>query len=129
MQAILILSLALQTVSSSGADHMQAGVEAHKLGHYDVAITEFRKATETDPNLAQAFLNLGQEYMQTHDYAASISPLKRALELQPDMEAAHLQFGYALLTLGFASEAIARLERVHALEALGIAQTETGEYE
>ncbi|MFL6447896.1 MAG: tetratricopeptide repeat protein [Bryobacteraceae bacterium] len=129
MHALLILSLALQTVSSSGAQHMQAGVEAHKLRHYDVAIAEFRKATESDPNLAQAFLNLGQEYMQTHDYGAAISPLKRALELQADLEGAHLQLGYALLTQGFAAEAIPHLEHVGALEALGIAQTETGDYE
>src|SRR3954451_8390811 len=129
MHVMLILFLALQTVSSSGAQHMQAGVEAHKQGHYDVAIAEFRKATETDPNFAQAFLNLGEEYVQTRDYGAAISPLKHALELQPDLEVAHRQLGYALLTQGFAAEAIPHLEHVGALEALGIAQTETGEYE
>jgi tetratricopeptide (TPR) repeat protein len=129
MHAILILSLALQTVSSEGAQHMQAGVEAHKLGHYDAAIAEFRKATETDPNLAQAFLNLGEEYVQAHDYGAATAPLKRALELHPDLEDAHLQLGYALLAQGFAAEAIPHLERVHAPEALGIAQAETGQYQ
>jgi tetratricopeptide (TPR) repeat protein len=129
MHAILILSLALQTVSAEGALHMQAGVNAHQKGHYDSAIAEFRKATETDPNLAQAFLNLGEEYVQTRDYSAAIQPLKRALELHPDMEDAHLQLGYALLALGFAAEAIPHLERVHAPEALGIAQTETGQYQ
>ena len=37
--------------------------------------------------------------------------------------------GYALLTQGYAEEAIPHLEKVHALEALGIAQIETGRYE
>src|SRR4051812_43143174 len=127
--AFLILSLALQTVSSPGAQDMQAGLEAHKQGHFDVAITAFRKATEADPNLTEAFLNLGQEYMQINDYGAAIAPLRRALELRPDLDPAHLQLGYALLAQGFAAEAIPHLERVQAVEALGIAQIETGQYQ
>jgi tetratricopeptide (TPR) repeat protein len=108
---------------------MQAGVEAHKQGRFDLAIAEFRKATETDPNLAEAFLNLGAELMQIRDNGTAVAPLKRALELRPDLDAAHLQLGYALLSLGYAAEAIPHLERVHALEALGIAQIETGQYQ
>src|SRR2546425_1808209 len=127
--AVLFLCLALQDVSPEGAQHMQSGVEAHKQGRFDVAIAEFRKATETDPNLAEAFLNLGEELMQIRNNSAAITPLKRALELRPDLDAAHLQLGYALLSLGYAAEAIPHLERVHALEALGIAQIETGQYQ
>ncbi len=127
--AILFLSLALQSVSPAGAQHMQAGVQAHKQGNFDAAIAAFRQATETDPNLAEAFLNLGEEYVQTHNYGAAIAPLKRALELRPDLDDAHLQLGYALLAQGFAAEAIPHLERVHAVEALGIAQIETGQYQ
>jgi tetratricopeptide (TPR) repeat protein len=129
MLALLILSLALQSVSAEGAQHMQAGVEAHKQGRFDAAIEAFRKATETDPNLPEAFLDLGAEYVQIHDYAAAIAPLKRALELRPDLEDAHLQLGYALLAQGFAVEAIPHLEHAHAIEALGIAQLEAGRYQ
>jgi tetratricopeptide (TPR) repeat protein len=129
MCAILVLFVALQTVSSEGAGHMQAGVDAHKQGRFDVAIAEFRKATETDPTLIEAFLNLGEEYVNIHDYGAAIAPLKRALELDPNLEAAHRQLGYSLLTQGFAAEAIPHLERVHAVEALGVAQVETGQYQ
>jgi tetratricopeptide (TPR) repeat protein len=129
MRAILILSLALQNVSPEAAQHMQAGVDAHRKGRADLAIVEFRKATESDPNLAQAFLNLGEEYVQIHDYGAAIAPLKRALELRPDLDDAHRQLGYALLSQGFAAEAIPYLERAHAVEGLGIAQIETGQYQ
>ena len=128
-QAIFILCLAMQNISSAAAQHMEAGIEAHKQGHFDAAIAAFRKATETDPNLLEAFLNLGEEYVEIHDYAAAIAPLKRALELRPDLEDAHLQLGYALLSQGFAAEAIPHLERVHAVEALGIAQIEAGRYQ
>lgn len=129
IRAVLFFWLALQSVSPEGAQHMQAGVEAHKQGHFDLAIAEFRKATETDPNLVEAFLDLGEELMQTRDYGAAIGPLKRALELSPNLDAAHLQLGYALLSQGYAAEAIPHLERVNALEALGIAQIDTGQYQ
>ena len=127
--ALLLLGLALQGVSPQGAQHMQAGVEAHKQGKFDVAIQEFRKATESDPNLVEAYLDLGEVCMEIKDYPAAITALKHALELNPELDAAHLQLGYALLTQGYAEEAIPHLEKVHALEALGIAQIETGRYE
>jgi len=129
MHLIPILCLALQSISSEAAQHMDAGVAAHRQGHFDAAIAEFQKATEAAPNLTEAFLNLGEEYMQTRNYGAAIAPLKRALALRPDLEAAHLQLGYALLSQGFPAEAIPHLERVHAVEALGIAQIETGQYQ
>jgi tetratricopeptide (TPR) repeat protein len=129
MQLVLVLWLAFQAVSGEGARHMQAGVEAHRQGHLNAAIVEFRKATETDPNLPQAFLDLGEVYVETHDYARAIEPLKHALALQPDLEEAHLQLGYALLAQGFAAEAVPHLERAHAVEALGVAQTEAGQYQ
>jgi tetratricopeptide (TPR) repeat protein len=127
--AVLFLALALQNVSPEGAQHMQAGIEAHKQGKFDVAIQEFRKATESDPNFAEAYLDLGEVLQETQDYPGAIAALKRALELNPDLEDAHLQLGYALLTQGYAEEAIPHLERVHAAEALGIAQIETGQYQ
>src|SRR5258708_23802163 len=108
---------------------MQAGVDAHKQGHFDIAISEFRKATESDPNLAEAFLDLGEVYLETRDYPAAVAALKRALALSPELDAAHLQLGYALLAQGYAEEAIPHLDRVHALEALGVAQIETEHYE
>ena len=90
---------------------------------------EFTKASQLDPNLPEAFLDLGEEYAQIHDNAAAIAPLKRALELRPDLEEAHLQLGYALLSQGYPAEAIPHLERAHAIEALAVAQTETGQFE
>lgn len=108
---------------------MQAGVEAHRQGKFDVAIQEFRRATESDPTLPDAFLDLGEVLQETHDYTGAISALKRALELKPDLEAAHLQLGYALLHQGYAQEAIPHLERAHALAALSIAQIDTEQYE
>jgi tetratricopeptide (TPR) repeat protein len=129
INAALFLLLALQGISPEGAQHMQAGVEAHKQGHFDVAIKEFRAATETDPTLVAAFVDLGKVCLETRDYPAAIAAFKRALELSPELDDAHLQLGYALLAEGYAAEAIPHLDRVHALGVLGIAQIETGRYQ
>jgi len=119
--------LAGQAGISDAMQHVQAGLEARKQHQIETEITEFRKATESDPNLADAFVNLGAAYMEKHDYGAAIAPLKHALELSPDLAVAHQFLGYALLAQGYAAEAIPHLQRVGAQDALGIAQIETGQ--
>ena len=120
--------LAGQAVASdAAAEHLRTGLEARKQHQVDVEIAEFRKATELDPGLADAFVNLGAAYMEKHDYGSAINPLKRALELSPDLPVVHQFLGYALLAQGYAAEAIPHLERVGAQDALGIAQIETGQ--
>ncbi|HKX27069.1 MAG TPA: tetratricopeptide repeat protein [Blastocatellia bacterium] len=121
-----LLWLVPQTPSPEAVQHLQAGLEARKQGRFDVAITEFQRATELEPKLAPAFVNLGQAYLEKRDFGGAIPPLKRALELNPDLAVAHQLLGYALLAQGYAAEAIPHLERVQAQEALGIAQLETG---
>jgi tetratricopeptide (TPR) repeat protein len=127
IQLFLFAWLAGQAGTSDAIQHLQAGLEARKQHQVEQEIAEFHKATEIDPSLADAFVNLGAAYMEKHDYGAAIAPLKRALELSPDLAVAHQFLGYALLTQGYAVDAIPHLERAGAQEALGIAQIETGQ--
>jgi tetratricopeptide (TPR) repeat protein len=125
-----VLFLTLQGgISSEGAQHMQAGVDAHKQGYFDVAIEEFRKATQSDPNFPEAFLDLGQVYLETRDYAKAAAALNHALELDPELIPAHLQLGYTLLAEGYAEQAIPHLQRANSVGALGIAFISTGHYQ
>jgi tetratricopeptide (TPR) repeat protein len=123
---LLSLLLALQAPPSPALQHLHAGVEAEKSGQLDTAVAELQKATELDPKLAVAFVDLGDIYIEKRDYAAAIPPLKRAVELSPGLEGAHRLLGYALLAQGYASEAIPHLEKAHAEDALGIALLEAG---
>ncbi len=125
--ALLMLWMASQAVSAEAVQHMQAGIEADKQEHFEVAIAEFRKATELAPNLAEAFVGLGRAYMENHEYGAALAPLKRAVELNPDLLVAHEFLGYVLLAQGYAAEAIPHLERAGARDALGIAQVDAGQ--
>ena len=127
MHLVVLLWLAAQASSDEALSHLQAGIEAEKQHHSDVAISEFRKTTELDPNLADGFFSLGQAYLEAHEYGSAIKPLKRAVELKQDMLPAHQLLGYALLIQGYAAEAIPHLERVHEVGALGIAEVEAGQ--
>lgn len=127
IRILLMFWLAWQTVSPEALQHLQAGAEAEKQRHFDVAIAEFKKATELAPTLAEAFVNLGQAYMERQDYSAAIAPLKHAVELSPNLAGAHQLLGYALLAEGYNAEAIPHLEKVQERTALGIAQIGTGQ--
>jgi len=119
--------MAWQTASPEALRHLQAGTEADKQRRFDVAIAEFKKVTELEPNLPDGFLNLGQAYMESQNYGAAIPLLKRAVQLAPDLAAAHQLLGYALLSQGFNAEAIPHLEKVQEQTALGIAQIGAGQ--
>jgi tetratricopeptide (TPR) repeat protein len=123
---VLYLIIAWQTVSPEAVRHAQAGTDALNQGHLSDAIGEFRKVTELAPDLPAAFVSLGQAYMQNGEYGAAIAPLKRALELNPDLIGARQMLGYALLSAGYAAESIPYLEKVQALDALGVAQLKAG---
>ena len=126
LSLFLLAWLAGQGAASAAEQHVRAGLDARNQHQVEAEITEFRKATELDPQLADAFYNLGAAYMEKRDYGAAIAPLKRALELSPELPAAHQLLGYALLAQGYAVEAIPHLEKVGAQDALAIALLETG---
>ena len=126
IRAILILYFAWQLASPQAAEHMQAGIAADKRRQFDVAVREFKQVTELDPSFADGFISLGQAYMESGDYGSAIAPLKHALELNADSLPAHQLLGYALLSQGYAGEAIPHLERAPDKTALGIAEIQTG---
>jgi tetratricopeptide (TPR) repeat protein len=105
---------------------LQAGVDAENHRDLDVAIEDFRKATELAPSASIAFLRLGDAFIRKGDYASAIPPLKRAMELNPDALPAHQLLGFALLAQGYAAEAIPHLQLIHEYGALGIAQLQIG---
>jgi tetratricopeptide (TPR) repeat protein len=123
-----ILLFAWQTAFPEALERLKAGGEALNQGRAAEAVAEFRKATEAAPELPAGFVGLGQALMQSGDYRGAVAPLKRALELNPDLSGAHQLLGFALLAAGYANEAIPHLEKVQALDALGVAQLKMGKF-
>jgi tetratricopeptide (TPR) repeat protein len=123
-----ILLFAWQTASPEALERLKAGGEALNQGRAAEAVAEFRKTTEAAPELPAGFVGLGQALMQSGDYRGAVAPLKRALELNPDLSGAHQLLGFALLAAGYANEAIPHLDKVQALDALGVAQLKMGKF-
>ncbi len=126
----LMLWLAWQSSSPSpeAMQHIEAARHAEADKHFDLAVKEYRKVTELEPESPAAFVSLGQALIEERNYGGAIQPLKRALELDGTLVPAHQLLGYALLAQGYPAEAIPHLEKAHEPAALGIAQTETGQF-
>jgi tetratricopeptide (TPR) repeat protein len=123
----IVLFLAMQAAAQDPAEHQDAGVAALKAAQNDKAIQEFKKAIELDPSSAAAYFGLGVAYMQSREYAAAIAPLKKALVLDPTMSTVHKPLSYALLTAGYAAEAIPQFQISGDKAGMGIAELQTGD--
>jgi tetratricopeptide (TPR) repeat protein len=128
IQAFLLVHLFLQTqvagplMTPEETALLQSGSDAETRNDFDRAIIDFRKAATLDPSSAVVLFKLGDAYVRKRNYAAAITPLKRAAELTPDSLSIHQLLGYALLSDGYAAQAIPHLEIAHDSGALGIAQ-------
>ena len=127
IRTLIFLFFAWQSSSPEVLQHLQAGAEAEKSGHFAAAIVEYQKVTELEPTAATGFVRLGQAYLENRDFGGAIPPLTQALKLDPDLAAAHQLLGYALLAQGYAAQAVPHLEKSDDMAALGIAQLEAGQ--
>src|SRR5215469_5967884 len=118
--------LFFQAITPEIIAHAQAGVAAQQQGKVDVAIAEFRKVIELQPESVSGHANLGQAYFQKGDYTAAIPELEHALRLSPNMMGAHQTLGVALLVEGNPEAALPHLEKTRTPELLGLAYLETG---
>ena len=96
------------------------GVEAQRLGNFDLAEESYRKAAKMNPKLAAARTSLAAVLLLTEDYATAAAEAEAALEIDPeDVRAMQIRFD-AYRNLGDeakASEAAATLRKVGDLDA------------
>ena len=126
--SLFILSLLAQAPTPEVIEHAHAGAAAMDQGKLTVAIEEFRKVTELQPNTAAGYVNLGDAYFKNGNYDLAVPELEHALKLNPSLLAAHQTLGVSLLLLGNAAESIPHLEKSPAAELLGLAYLETGQF-
>jgi tetratricopeptide (TPR) repeat protein len=106
------------------AQHPQDAQIHFQLGYCDTALqkmsdarAEYQKATELDPRMAPAFLNLGLTEL-AGDPAAAVAPLSRAVELMPDQERPKLLLATALAHSGKTDDAIVQYQAAEKLDAV-----------
>jgi tetratricopeptide (TPR) repeat protein len=124
--AFFACCLFLQTLTPEVIEHAQAGAAAQQQGQLNVAIQEFRKVTQLQPNSAAGHANLGDVYFQNGEYGAAIPELELALRLNPKLMGTHQTLGVALLVQGNPEAAMPHLELTRTPELLGVAYLETG---
>jgi len=80
--------------------HVQIALALHRLGKDDDAIAELERATSLRPNLAVAWLTLGEIHAQRGNAARAISALRRALAIEPSDARASALLSRALIAVG-----------------------------
>jgi tetratricopeptide (TPR) repeat protein len=118
--------LFLQGLTPEVIEHAQAGTAAAQQGRLSVAIQEFRRVTELQPNSAVGHARLGDAYFQNGEYSAAIPELELALRLNPNLMDTHQTLGALLLIQGNPEGALPHLEKMRTPELLGLAYLETG---
>ncbi|HNQ15792.1 MAG TPA: tetratricopeptide repeat protein, partial [Pyrinomonadaceae bacterium] len=93
-------------------EDIKAGREADAAKNLGEARDASTKATELNPNLASAFVNLGTSLNGLKDYDNASVALQRAVTLHDDWYFAHNELGRSLRGLGKLAEAIATFQRV-----------------
>jgi hypothetical protein len=89
--------------------HLKQGDAYVEQGQWDEAITEYSKAIELDPELAEAYSSRGYAYVCKLELDKAMADCNRAIELDPNFARAYYNRGYAYLEKGEVIEAISDL--------------------
>ena len=65
------------------------GLAYHYLGNYELALEDYTRAIETEPQLANAFYNRGLTYREIGDYELALEDYTRAIEINPQYSNAY----------------------------------------
>ncbi|MGH9742930.1 MAG: tetratricopeptide repeat protein [Candidatus Acidiferrum sp.] len=102
--------------------HFQLGYAYTALKRNDEARTEYERATQLDPKMSEAFLNLGI-LLSEKEPAAAVAPLRNAVELLPAQSRPRFLLGYALERSGDVSGATETYEAALRLDPRDVETT------
>jgi tetratricopeptide (TPR) repeat protein len=92
------------------------GVEMSKRGNYPLAISYFKRALEMNPNLKEAYNDLGRALNDLGRPDEALKYLEAALKLEPNYVSALINRGIALAKLGRYTEALKDLDKALSLD-------------
>jgi len=78
------LSCATVNEYRPGQSDFERGLAFFNHGDFKEAISYFLRATEDDPNFAQAYLYLGRSYLSMRRWREALQPLRTAYRLAPE---------------------------------------------
>jgi tetratricopeptide (TPR) repeat protein len=111
--ALLAYSLAgcLPSFDAEAEEHFWQGIEYTKQGNNDLAMEEFTKAIEIDPDYSYAYYNRALAYYRKGELENSLMDYNKAIELNPDNPYWTIERGFLHMELGDREKAIIDLER------------------
>jgi len=95
---------------------LKRGTESGKAGDMEQAASLLQRATELDPDLADAHFNLAIVERRRGRLDAAIASMRRVIELYPEDFDAHMRLGSWLTEQGSHAEATRMYERAAALQ-------------
>ena len=81
---IVFLFSAFSVSAQSDEKAIRKGNRNYKSGHYEQAISHYRKALEIRPNNAKAQFNLGDAYYAKQSYDTAYNEFQKVVEMSPD---------------------------------------------
>ena len=86
--------------------HFNLGLRFQKQRKYRLAIDQYRRAIDIQPNFAQAYNNLGGVYFLSGSYPEAVEEYKKAIELKPDYAEAYYNLAMVYEATGEINRAI-----------------------
>lgn len=112
LAASLIASAAFAQTSPEAIRNYNQGMEAYQQGKPTEAIKKFQRATEIDPNYADAYYNIGSLYYQMKQYESAREMFQKAVNLRPTDTQAKYNLALALEKLSRTEEALSILSQI-----------------
>ena len=101
---------------SSGEAHLKLGSALVKMGLQKEAERELLRATELNPGLAEAWVNIGGILFTRWNFKGCVEANQKAIALSPDLLMGHYNLGLGHLYLGQAEEMAGCFRRVIELD-------------
>jgi tetratricopeptide (TPR) repeat protein len=105
------LGSCLRSYGDEAEEHFWQGIEYRRQDKNDLAMEEFTKAIELNPDYDLAYYNRALLYYFDGDLDRSLAEYNKALELRPDNPYWTYERGFLHARLGHREKAIADLER------------------
>ena len=80
-------------------------------GDLSAAISDYEALLHLDPQLAEAYNNVGSLYLDTGQYEKAVAALKKCLTLRPNLASASAMLGMTYMAIGKPEEASRQLAR------------------
>lgn len=106
----------LSQKSTQAKEHFQKGLDFSRGGKIDLAIEEYRRVIELDPNSAMAYVNLGMSYIFKKDFATAVKELNIATIKDPSLKIAHFNLWWAYRGLQKYDLGLQELQKIIALD-------------